>query len=395
MIVRRRTFLAGTVSALALAGGAAAPASALAGTSAAGLSSANDAAEPALDQALARLVRQPDGPPGIAVIVQREDRAILHRAGAGDLADGAPIRGFESIRLASASKAFSGAVALSLVAAGTLSLGDTVGKWLTDLPRPWSKVTLRELLNHTSGIPDFSQTEAFGKAVTKSPLTPPAPRTLLSYAAERLNFKPGSKYAYSNSDNIIAGLMVEAATGKSYEEELRERVFIPLGLEHTSLPRGAEMPAPLVHGYDVAPPEAPVDVTHLFAAGWAWASGGIVSTLDDTNTFFRAYVRGATTSFPVHMAQFNFRPGSSEPPGPGQNSAGLAIFRYQTRYGTVYGHTGNTPGYTQFAAASKDGTRSAVVCVNAQITPATSPERFADLRRIYTLAVGTALARCS
>src|SRR5262249_7569369 len=151
---------------------------------------------------------------------------------------------------------------------------------------------------------------------------------------------------YSNSDNIVVGLMVEAVTGRSYESELVERVFVPLGLKNTSLPRGAGTPVPFVHGYDVAPPQTPEDVTHLFAAGWAWAAGGIVSTPDDANTFIRAYVHGANTSPLNRVAQFEFRPGSSEPPGPGLNSAGLALFRYQTRCGTVYGHTGNTPGYT-------------------------------------------------
>jgi D-alanyl-D-alanine carboxypeptidase len=153
------------------------------------------------------------------------------------------------------------------------------------------------------------------------------------------------------------------------------------------------MPAPIVHGYDVAPPHHPVDVSHLFAAGWAWASGGIVSTPRDDNAFIRAYVRGATTSSKVRRAQFMFRAGSSEPPGPGDNSAGLAIFRYQTRCGTMYGHTGNTAGYTQFAAASKNGKRSVVVSVNSQLTPAIHPVRFRELRQIYTLAVCAALAR--
>jgi D-alanyl-D-alanine carboxypeptidase len=217
---------------------------------------------------------------------------------------------------------------------------------------------------------------------------------LLSYARPSLNFTSGSKYEYSKSDNIIVGLMIEAATGKTYENELRERVFGPLGLRHTSLPSDAAMRVPLIHGYDVDPPKSPEDVSELIAAGWSWASGGIVSTPDDANTFIRAYARGATASSALHKAQFAFRSGSSEPPGPGQNSAGLAIFRYKTKYGTVYGHTGNTPGYTQFVAASENGARSAVVAVNAQITPATRPERFADLRQIYALAVGAALAGC-
>jgi D-alanyl-D-alanine carboxypeptidase len=351
------------------------------------------AAGAALDRALVRFVRHADGPPGIAVVVQRRGRAVLHRAGTADLADGAPIRASDSMRLASVAKAFSGAVALSLVANGTLALGDTVGRLLRGLPAAWSRVTLRELLQHTSGIRDFITTEAFKKALLESLLKAPPPRVLLSFAPRKLAFRPGSRYKYSNSDNIIVGLMVEAATGKSYESELRQRVFVPLGLRRTSLPRGAGLPAPIVHGYDVAPPQLPVDVSHLFAAGWSWASGGIVSTPRDANAFIRAYVRGATTSPAVRRAQFTFRQGNSEPPGPGENSVGLAIFRYQTRCGTVYGHTGNTAGYTQFVAASKNGSRSVVVSINSQITPSVHPDRFPELRRIYTLAVCAALAR--
>jgi D-alanyl-D-alanine carboxypeptidase len=131
----------------------------------------------------------------------------------------------------------------------------------------------------------------------------------------------------------------------------------------------------------------------MFAAGWAWASGGLVSTPRDTDAFIRAYARGATTSPAAHRAQFTFRPGRSDPPGRGRNSAGLAIFRYQTRCGTVYGHTGNTSGYTQFAAATRDGRRPVVVSINSQITPVTNPARFPELRRIYTLAVCATLAR--
>jgi D-alanyl-D-alanine carboxypeptidase len=284
-------------------------------------------------------------------------------------------------------------VALSLVAGGLLSLRDTVGQVLRGLPRTWSRVTLRELMQHTSGIGDFIDTDAFKDALGESPLKAPPPRVLVSFAPRDLLFTPGTRYHYSNTDNIIVGLMAAAVSGKSYVRELRQRVFAPLGLRHTSLPRGAALPAPYVHGYDVAPPQPPADVSHVFAAGWAWASGGMVSTPRDINAFIRAYVRGATTSPAVRRAQFTFRPGSSGPPGPGVNSAGLSIFRYQTRCGTVYGHTGNTLGYTQFIAANKNGSRSVVVSINAQITPMMHPARFRELRRIDTLAVCAALGR--
>ena len=94
----------------------------------------------------------------------------------------------------------------------------------------------------------------------------------------------------------------------------------------------------------------------------------------------------------VHRAQFRFVPGDSEPPGPGTNAAGLGIFRYSTRCGTVYGHTGNTAGYTQFIAASADGRRSVVVSVNAQITPKTDAALFTRLRALYVTGVCAALS---
>ena len=84
--------------------------------------------------------------------------------------------------------------------------------------------------------------------------------------------------------------------------------------------------------------------------------------------------------------------GASDPPGPGQNSAGLGLFRYETSCGVVYGHTGNFPGYTQFAAASRDGLRSATVSVNLQLRPDLDGVVFPQLRRTFELAVCAALA---
>jgi CubicO group peptidase (beta-lactamase class C family) len=110
------------------------------------------------------------------------------------------------------------------------------------------------LLHHTSGIPDFSQTTAFKHALPASLLKAPPPAKLLSFVEhEGLMFDPGSRYRYSNSDNIVVGLMIQAATRRSYASVLREQVYRSIGLSHTSLPTGAAMPAPLLRGYAVAP----------------------------------------------------------------------------------------------------------------------------------------------
>jgi D-alanyl-D-alanine carboxypeptidase len=303
------------------------------------------------------------------------------------------------MRIASVAKAFSGAVALSLVSKGALSLNDTIGELLSGLPEPppeaWAEITLRQLLNHTSGLPEILEDQEFLVAFGASPFKAPPPEKLLTYLYNNdplLRFPPGSKYQYSNSDNIAVALMVEAATGRSYEDLLRELVYRPLGLRKTSLPRGPNLRKPFIHGYDLS--QDPPDVSEAFAAGWSWASGGIVSTPADLNTFIRAYVGGKLFDERTQAKQRRvIEGGSSEPPGPGMNSAGLAIFRYETRCGTVWGHTGNTPGYTQFAAASADGRRSVTVSINALHTlVAGNQDVFRALRRAEGKAVCAALA---
>ncbi len=350
-------------------------------------------ADAALDAAIAKIVASEGGPPSVAVVVQRGDEITFHSGGEADIATSTPPKIDDHMRLASVAKAVSGAVELSAVADGTLSLDDTIGDVLPELPAAWSKVTLRNLLAHTSGVPDFSKTREFGAAVGESLLVPPPPVDLLSFVADDpLSFAPGSKYVYSNSDNIIAGLMVEQATGNAFAQELATRIAQPLALAQTTLPNDVTMPTPYIRGYLTEAPDPAVDASEVFAAGWAWTSGGIVSSPGDANRFIRGYTAGTTTNSATQTEQFRFRPGKSEPPGPGTNSAGLAIFRYQTNCGTVYGHTGNTPGYTQFVAATRDGSRSAVVAIGERVTPQSDPKMFARLRAIYGLAVCAALA---
>jgi len=337
-------------------------------------------------------VQQPGGPPGAVVTLGRDGQLDVLTVGVADLATGRTPAAGDAMRVASVAKAFNAATVLALVSRRVLSLDDTVGTWRPDLPPAWRPVTLRQLLGHTSGIPDFSLSEDFVDALVASLQDPPPPRELLSYVEdEPLLFPPGTEYRYSNSDNVVAGLVVEAATGRSYAEVLEAEVLRPAGLGATGLPVGSGLPSPHLHGYDVSE-QPPEDVSTLFAAGWTWASGGVVSTPADLARFIGADVRGDHTDPRTRDEQFSFRPGSSEPPGPGENSAGLGLFRYDTRCGTVYGHTGNTAGYTQFAAATADGARTVTVSVTGQLTPDTAPELFAQLRGVFELATCAAVA---
>jgi D-alanyl-D-alanine carboxypeptidase len=350
----------------------------------------------ALDRVLKELVDMRGGPPGVIAVVQRGENREVHTFGVANLRTDRRMKIDDHMRIASVAKAFSGAVALSLVSKGALSLNDTIGERLPQLPEAWSEVTLRQLLNHTSGLPDFSQDPGFRNALLASLKKAPPPEELLSFVEdEGLLFEPGSEYHYSNSDNVAVALMVEAATGRTYEAQLQEQVYEPLGLRNTTLPSGPNLKAPYIHGYDNdPPPPPPEDLSEVVAAGWAWASGGIVSTPADLNAFVRGYVKGELFNLQTRSQQRRVvEGGGSEPPGPGKNSAGLGLFRYETRCGTVWGHTGNTAGYTQFMASSPNGRRSVTVSVNSQLTPtAGAPGVFEVLRTAEGLAVCAALA---
>jgi D-alanyl-D-alanine carboxypeptidase len=356
---------------------------AVSGPADAGSGSADRDHDRALRKQLEELVHSPGGPPGVIAVLRREGESRIVRAGVADLDSGRPIRADDHTRIASTAKAFSGAVALRLVDRRALSLDDTIGRRLPSLPRQWRAVTLRQLLNHTSGLPDYTQSPEFLEILTADPRHHFDSRRLLDYVAdEPLLFRPGSKYQYSNSDNIAVALMAEAATGRPYEQLLRDLVYRPLGLRDTSLPQGYEMPEPYMHGYDVTPPNPPEDVSEALSASGVWASGGIISTPADLTRFIRGYAGGALISKATLREQRRWIDGASEPAGPGVNKAGEAIFRYSTRCGVVLGHTGNFPGYTQLIAATPDGRRSLTFTLTTQVNKTTKPELLERLRAV-------------
>ncbi|MDX6362237.1 MAG: D-alanyl-D-alanine carboxypeptidase [Streptomyces sp.] len=337
----------------------------------------------ALRRQLQELTTAPGGPPGAIAVLKRGSRTEVYRAGVAETGTGRPIEITDHMRIASTAKAYSGAVSLQLVDRGKLRLNDTIGKVLPQLPRAWHRVTLRQLLNHTSGLPDFSADPEFLALVTENPRRHFDSRRLLDFVAdEPLLFRPGSRYAYSNSDNIAVALMAEAVTGSRYEDLLAQLVYRPLDLRSTSLPQGYRMPEPYMHGYDVTPPNPPEDISEVLSASGVWASGGIISTPKDMTAFIRGYAGGKLISDRTRQQQLAWVNGASEPAGPGKNKAGLAIFRYTTRCGVVYGHTGNFPGYTQLIAATPDGKRSLTVSLTTQINKTNKPELLERLRTV-------------
>ncbi len=333
------------------------------------------------------LVTSPGGPPGAIATLYRNGKLTTLSTGRADIKKSAKPRATDHMRIASVAKAFSGAVALNLVRAGKLSLDDTISTVLPSVPSAWGQVTLEELLHHTSGVPDYTKSDGFVKQIETDPRGYVSPQKVISWVAkDPLVFKPGSKYEYSNTDNIVVGLMVEAVTGATYADELQKIVFGPTKLTQTSLATKIKMPTPFIHGYlPATETEGEQDVSEFLSPSGAWASGGIVSTPQNLNAFIRADLGLKYFDRAQQQRQMNWWVGGeSSPPGPGKNSAGLALFRYQTKCGTVYGHTGNFPGYTQFAAASADGTRAVTTSLNI---PAPTGKLLAQLRNVQVAAV--------
>jgi D-alanyl-D-alanine carboxypeptidase len=353
----------------------------------AGAPAANTATAADVQRSLDGLVAASGGPPGAIATLYRNGRLTVVRAGRADIEHKGAPSAKHHMRIASVAKAFSGAVALQLVRDGRLGLDDTIGQRLPGMPPAWAAVTVRQMLNHTSGLPDYTQSDAFAKQAQTKPRGFVSPTKIIDWVrADPLQFAPGSRYEYSNTDNIVIGLIAQAVTGRSYPDLLDSIVFGPAKLRETSFPtRSIALPAPFLHGYIVAPGQQDQDVTTFLSPSGAWASGAVVSTPGDLNAFIRAYLGLRFFGAEQQREQMRFVTGGrSSPPGPGQNSAGLALFRYKTRCGTVYGHTGNFPGYVQFAAATADGRRAVTTTLNI---PAPTGRLLARLRAAQTTAV--------
>lgn len=335
------------------------------------------------------IVDSKGGPPGIAMLVGRGGHTEFFGAGTagGKLLPRPDLR----FRIASVSKGFNAYVAAKLLGRG-LTFDTALGSSIPGTLPAAEAVTLHELLQHTSGLADYIRAPAFVEQLTADLSRYFSPTELTGFVHdEPLEFTPGSQYHYSDTDNIAAALIEEKASGMSYQQLLSKLVFKPLGMRSSSLPVTPKMPRPFLHGYEVEPGKKPEDVSELLNPAGAWASGGIVSTPLDLLYFVRSYV--PTVLRATKDLEGRFRPGSSSPPGPGQNFASLGLFRYRLGCGSVYGHTGSFPGYRVFIAASANGKRSVVFVANSQIVPGQgSPKVAKAITKMQAVAVCRALS---
>ena len=315
-----------------------------------------------LRQLAAQLVA--DGAPGALAVVRTPAGMRGAATGLASREEKLRLRLGDRFRIASITKTFVATVVLQLVAEGRLRLDDTVEHWLPELVPNGDAITLRELLNHTSGLFDYSDSADFSQAVISDVGRSWAPRELIAFAtAHAPLFVPGTGWSYSNTDYVVLGLVVEAATGESLEQQLRMRLFQPLGLASTSFPSAAAIDGPHVHGYigSATVPLAPgtlLDLAGLSPTG-SWAAGGMVSNGADVTRFYATLLGGRLLPAPLNAAMKTLAP---------RSSFGLGLQRVLTHCGPAFGHEGDFPGYRSIVYGRPDGRRVALVMVNIDAT---------------------------
>jgi CubicO group peptidase (beta-lactamase class C family) len=178
-------------------------------------------------------------------------------------------------RLGSVTKQFTAALILLMQQEGKLNINDPVSKYLPDAPKAWEKITLANLLGHTSGIPNFTNFKEFG-AWSASAHT--WDEEYAFFKDKPLDFEPGAKFSYSNSNYEVLGGILEKVTGKKYGDLLRERIFVPLGMNDSGLdsdelvlPKRAEGYKPGPKGLTVARSES---MSVPFSAGSIYSTTG-------------------------------------------------------------------------------------------------------------------------
>ncbi|MFP8943987.1 serine hydrolase domain-containing protein [Streptomyces fenghuangensis] len=328
----------------------------------------------ALRQAMDDMVEA--GVPGVLVQTRNGRRTWTASAGVADLDTERPRIRPDRFRVGSITKTFVATVMLQLQEEGRLDLDDPVEEWLPGVVRgnghDGRRVTLRRLLNHTSGIFDYTSDEEFNRRLLKDfekhRYDTYTPEQLVGIAmAHEPDFAPGTDWSYSNTNYVLAGMVIEAVTGDSYAHQIERRVLRPLGLRATELPgTRATMPRPHGRAYFPLGPEGELTDVTDFNPSAAGAAGEMVSTVDDLNRFVRALMSGRLLSEGSMAEMLDTVPTGEQ----GFDHYGLGLQTRELSCGEqVWGHSGGIPGSASFALTTRDGRHSLALNLNAQGIP--------------------------
>ena len=302
------------------------------------------------------------GVPGAIVGLSVPGRLDYIRAlGVADTASGRAMTIDDHTRIGSVTKTFTGTVVLQLVDEGRIRLSDPISQYVAGVPSG-DEITLDMLGRMRSGLVNYTEEDEFASGLfTESPagpyaFTPSVPELLGLSFRRPLNFPPGSRFEYSNTNTLLLGLVIEKVTGSPLDQVLRQRVLEPLGLTQTTYPDNGFMPEPYARGYAKIPDGTVGDST-LWNPSWAGAAGEIVSNYADLAVWARAVGRGDLLTPATQASRMRMQDGF-----PGA-TYGFALLDS----GGWVGHGGTIPGYTTIVAYLPDADATLVVLVNSNV----------------------------
>jgi D-alanyl-D-alanine carboxypeptidase len=306
-------------------------------------------------------------PGATAAVLLSDGRTCAAAAGTVGTPNDRKLTTKDPILAGSIGKTFVSALALQLVEEGKLGLDDKMSKWLGD--RPWftrlpnaAGITVRMLMNHSSGIPNHVETDAFFKASSKAPDRDVPFEYLLTFILDKKPLFPAGKgYTYSDTNYILLAMIEEAITGTTMYDEVARRFLMPQKLEQTS-PSNRNLD-PAVHGFYEGQPVVK-NGRLMINPQWEWAGGGFYSTPTDLVRWAGALYGGKV----LNKSSFDELIHSTAP-GDGKNY-GLGVEIAHRKWGDIYGHDGEWPGYLSLMRYyPKFG-----VAVATQINAAGTPE---------------------
>ncbi|MGE7825535.1 serine hydrolase domain-containing protein [Paenibacillus sp. NPDC093718] len=296
--------------------------------------------------------------PGVIVTVKKGTASWSYASGEANIERNHKVDADSAFRIGSTTKTFVATVALQLAGEKKLSLDDTVEKWLPGFLHgngyDGSKIKIRQLLNHTSGLPDYLTPELRTQLLANPGNTYTAEQLI----ARALELKPVTGWSYSNTNTVIMGLIIQKVTGETYTEQIKKRIIEPLQLKETFLPgSSADIAKKNARGY-LNTGDQLVDITTLNPS-FTNAAGEMISTGEDMTTFFRALLGGKL--LPTEMLKEMLTSTADSPLG----KYGLGIHQTKLQDGTiVWGHGGGIPGFTNFAGGTEGGQHTISININ-------------------------------
>ena len=300
------------------------------------------------------------GMPGVFAQVRDGSRTWNLAAGVADIDTGRPVRPQFRHRVGSVTKTFVATTILQLVGEHRVDLDVPIARYLPDvLPGELGgQVTVRMLLNHTSGIADYAPVLFANPEELQFRTITPQELIRIGLSQPPTN-APGERWSYSDTNYVILGLLIERLTGRPYAEEISRRILRPLGLRHTYFPgTNPYIRGPHMAGYVVLADGSLRDVT-VFNPSSGWATGEMISTAADVNSFYRALLTGRLLT-PALLAQMQ----TTVVIVPSIAGYGLGIMWLATPCGRVWGHLGGVVGYSTNSWHSADGRRQVTQAEN-------------------------------